>query len=293
MKYWLFAVLAGCAATPAMAETCVLTAQPGASARVSYDPFAGAPTEAEVVIIVRNSGAEACQARIFLTPVDGSATLQLNQYRLNYEDRQFRGASPRGGQFGPYPISVPANGSETLRISLQIPAGQVVPPGTYLSELTTRALSSSASGDPSIIDGPNLSLQADVGARALVNIAGTTASSIHAGGMAPAKVDFGEIVQGATERVFVNVWANSSVSITLSSENGGELRRDGTDPISPIRYQTTFDKQVVSLSAPYRTQRIPPLSASGANYELAFTLLDPGRLAGIYRDTVTVTIDEN
>ena len=62
MKYWLFAVLAGCAATPAMAETCVLTAQPGASARVSYDPFAGAPTEAEVVIIVRNSGAEACQA---------------------------------------------------------------------------------------------------------------------------------------------------------------------------------------------------------------------------------------
>lgn len=274
-----------------VAQACSLTAQVGSSAQVTYDPFSTTPTSADLVVIVRNSSDDACDARLFLSPVDGSAALRSEAYRLSYGDPQHRGSATAAGEFGPYRIQVPANGSETVRIPLTIEANQIVPRGQYLSDLTVRAISTT--GEPLLPDAPNITFRANVPARVLMNIAGTIGTAPTRGRMAPPAIDFGTITQGATERVFVNVWANSSVSITIRSENGGELRRDGVDPRMPIRYQASFDGQPISLAAPHLTQRTPPLSIDGANYELAFTLLDAGRLAGVYRDTVTVTVDEN
>jgi hypothetical protein len=292
MKYRVLSLvilMGACAGSSAQA--CSISAQLGSAAQIAYDPFSPSPASAELVIALRNASSEACDAQLFLAPVDGATLLRSGQYVLRYGDQQYRGSATRSGEFGPYRVQVPANGSETLRIPLMIEPSQVVPRGDYVSDLSLHA--TTASGEPLTLDLPTIAFRAEVLSRILMNIAGTTAPAAARGRMAPPAIDFGTIAQGATERVFLNVWANSSVSISIRSENGGELRREGVDPVMPVRYQTSFDGQPISLSAPHLAQRTPPLNIDGANYELAFTLLDSGRLAGVYRDTVTVTVDEN
>jgi hypothetical protein len=286
MKMWpvIFA-LSGLAA-PAFGATCDIAIQSGPATHVVYDPFSPSPTPAEVVLKARNSAEEPCVGQIFLEPVDGAAVMHSAGVTLRYGD----GRSGLSNQFGPYPFQIAGGSDETLRIPLVIDPGQIVPGGSYVADLLVRG--AQANGEPLVLGSPNVALRAEVPARALMSISGTRASFLDDRG-APPRIDFGPMAKGASERVFINVWANSSVNITIASENSGELRRDGVDLVRPVRYQASFDGIPISLETAYLTQRSPPLNIAGTSYELAFTLLDSGQFAGVYRDTVYVTLDAN
>jgi hypothetical protein len=293
MKLRLLGILLACAAaSPALAEPCALSADTGSIEQVPYDPFSAAATFADLRIPLRNDGSEACEALVYVAPLDGAPELRSGQHSLRYRDQGSQGAGTRAGELGPYSVRVLGQASETVSVPVIIDPNQVVPRGLYSGDLRVRAVS--ASGEPLALSLPIVTLRAEVPARVEMGVSGTATRILPQGRMAPPAVDFGIIEPGETERVFVNVWSNSSVSISISSENGGELRRDGRELGSPIRYRTSFDGQSVSLSAPHLTQRTPPLTIDGASYELAFTILPGGgQYAGVYRDIVTVTVNEN
>jgi hypothetical protein len=127
-----------------------------------------------------------------------------------------------------------------------------------------------------------------------MSISGTSAPPFSSHDMAPASIDFGTARSGATERVFVNVWSNGSVNVTLESANKSVLKLVDNESLPAISYAARFDGAPISLATPYLVQRTPPLSTTGASYELAVTLGDvSNKFAGRYRDVVTVTVNQN
>ena len=134
-----------------------------------------------------------------------------------------------------------------------------------------------------------------VPARAEMSISGTAAPPFSSHSMAPASIDFGEAVTGAAQRVFVNVWSNGSVAITLSSENQGVLRHETNPSLTPIGY--SGDVRWPSLSIWERRSASGALrrsSLAGASYPFAVDVGHvAGHFAGRYKDVVTVNVDQN
>jgi hypothetical protein len=177
-------------------------------------------------------------------------------------------------------------------IPLLVPALQVVPRGDYLGQLEVRGIGEG--NEPVTIGGGSSALRIVVPGRVEMSISGSAAAPFSDHGMAPASIDFGEAVTGAMQRVFVNVWSNGSVAVTLDSENHGKLLHTADPSLRPIPYTARFDGVPVGLAAPFTVQRSPPASLSGASYPLAVTLGDvTGRFAGRYKDVITVTVDQN
>lgn len=298
MDYRLIAVgmLAGsllCASPAFAAEKCDLQAQVGAGAQAVYDPFASVETILNVTVRVTNDTDEACQARFYIAPVGGDLRLASGA-----DDLSYRIDAPRGGgagvpeERGPFLIRVPANSNASLDIPLIVPALQVVPRGDYLAQVEVRGIAEG--NQPVRIGSGSAPLRVVVPARVEMSISGTAAPPFSDHSMAPASIDFGEAVSGATERVFVNVWSNGSVAVTLSSDNHGVLRHQGDASLPPIPYTARFDGAPVGLGAPFTVQRMPPASLAGASYPLALTLGDvSSKFAGRYKDVITVAVVQN
>ena len=291
---WTLTGAAALVATPAVAANdCQLTAALGPGAQAVYDPFATADTVLNVTVTAQNRGDTPCQARFYVAPLGGELHLISGANLLSY-----RIDVPRGGgaglpqERGPFILRVPGNASSTLEIPLIVPALQVVPKGDYDGEVEVRGVGES--NEPISITGSSAPLHIVVPARAEMSISGTAAPPFSSHSMAPASIDFGEAVTGATQRVFVNVWSNGSVAITLSSENQGVLRHETNPSLTPIGYTATFDGLPVNLGAPFSVRRTPPLSLAGASYPFAVTLGNvAGHFAGRYKDVVTVNVDQN
>ena len=280
--------------TPGFAAgNCDLTATLGPGAQAVYDPFATADTVLNVTVTAQNRGDSACQARFYVAPLGGELRLTSGANLLAY-----RIDAPRGGgaglpqERGPFVLRVPSNSSSSINIPLIVPALQVVPRGDYIGQVDVRGI---GEGDePVSVTAGSAALRIVVPARTEMSISGTAAPPFSSHSMAPASIDFGEAVSGATQRVFVNVWANGSVAVTLSSENHGVLRHQGDSSLPPIDYSARFDGMPVALGAPFSVQRTPPASLAGASYPLAITLGNvAGHFAGRYKDIVTVSVDQN
>lgn len=275
---------------PAWAEDCNLRAT-ASSAQRSYDPFSASNTVLDVNVAVRNDGGKACEAKFNIAPVDGSLSLSSGTDRIIYQIEGARGGGSANA-YGPFLIQVPAGATETLPIRFTLPPQQVVPRGAYQSELVLQGVG--AGGAPLEVSGGAVILRVQVPARVELSISGTSSPALSEARLAPASINFGDAQSGQTERVYVNVWANSSVGISLESANGGRLLLVGYNGLPPILYGVRFDGTATSLSSPVTLQRTPPASIIGASYELAVTLGDlGGRFAGQYKDVITVTANEN
>jgi spore coat protein U-like protein len=106
-------------------------------------------------------------------------------------------------------------------------------------------------------------------------------------------MDFGILETDESQRIYLQVRANTTVAIELSSENEGVLKLDGAPGAAPIEYSLTFDGERGSGSS-WRTSRTPPLTLAGASYPIDVQIgAVEGRFAGRYRDTVTITVIPN
>lgn len=294
MKTWILtgAMLGLGLASPALAADCELTAKASASQN-SYDPFSPSNTVLDLGIVVTNAGAASCEGRFSVAPIDGSLSVSSGTNRILY-----RIEGPRGGgggfanEFGPFVARIGPGGSQTLSIRFTLPAQQIIPPGDYLSDL--RVTGADGANQVVNVTGGNTVLRVRVPGRTEVSISGTASSSLAQAGMAPASMNFGAAREGQTERVFVNVWSNGAVAVSLSSQNEGVLRLIANPALPPIAYSARFDGSQISLGGPVTLARTPPMTISGASYELALTLRGvSGKFAGLYQDIITVTVNQN
>lgn len=279
-------------ALPATAGACELTASTsGGGLQTLYDPFAPRNSVVDLRVSVSNSGGETCVGRFYVAPLDGQPQLSANGHRLVYRiEGANNGTLP--GEYGPFTISVPAGGTERLSIQFTVPSQQVVPVGFYTGRLALRG--ETAANKPVPVGGSNPVITMAVPARSEVSISGAPSPSLTSLGMSPATINFPDAQAGQTGRVFVNLWANSSVQVRLTSENGGVMRNLQSPSTTPISYSATFDGAALPLAGPQTLNRTPPMSVVGSSYELAITLGDTSRsFAGRYRDRITVDVDAN
>jgi hypothetical protein len=292
-------LLAGCAAAlacagPALAVDCDLTAQTSSSgSQALYDPFAPQDTIVDLQILALNAGDANCTARFYVAPLSGQLRLEAPSANLDYRiDGQRSGGARTGAEYGPFLATVPPGGSQALTIRFSVPAQQIVPLGYYTANLVLRGEDSGSA--PILLSGANPRLTLAVPSRVEMSISGTSAASLSTQSMAPASIHFADASAGQTGRVYVNVWANSGVLVSLTSENGGVMRNVQTRSLPPIAYSATFDGAALPLVGTQTLSRTPPMSVQGASYELAITLGDTSRnFAGRYRDRITVDVNAN
>lgn len=285
-------VLALAGVSPAFAQSCNLTASTsGSGLQKLYDPFSAANTVADLRVTISNGSDQACVARLFVAPVNGLLALSDNGQLLTYRvEGPSNGSRP--GEHGPFSISVPAGGSETLSISFTVLGQQVVPRGFYTSSLVVRG--EDGANQPILIGGVNPVLTMAVPNRSEIGISGAASPPLSSVGMAPATINFPDAQMGQTGRVYVNVWANSSVVVRLSSENNGVLKHIEQPTLPPIDYRASFDGASINLGTAYSVGRTPPMTITGASYPLEITLGDTSRnFAGRYRDRITVDVTSN
>lgn len=281
----------GCA-SPVLAQDCDLTAgASGSGLQNIYDPFAPQNTVVDLRINVSNAGSDTCQARFFVAPTGGQPQLSAAGSTMTYRvEGMNSGSSP--GEYGPFAVQVPPGGSQNLSIQFTVQAQQVVPVGFYTGMLTLRGEDPSNHSIP--IGGTVPTITMAVPARSEISISGAPSPNLSSVGMAPATINFPDAQTGQIGRVYVNVWANANVLVSLTSENGGALKNLAAPSLPPIAYTATFDGASLPLTSVQTLTRTPPLSVQGASYELAITLGDVSRAyAGRYRDRITVDVNAN
>lgn len=280
-------------ATPVIAANCEVGARPGTAAQDVYDPFSPANTVLTFEILATNAGDKDCNVRFYVAPLGGELVLNSDGHALGYRVEAPRAAGgPEANEHGPFTARVPAGGTSTIQARFTVPAQQVVPRGDYEGQLLLRGRTEG--NEPVAFAGGDPVLRLRVQPRVEMSISGTAAASYAEHDMAPASIDLGVAQTGESGRVFVNVWSNGSVLVTLDSQNNGVLRLVEDESLPPIDYLATFDGQRISLATPHAVQRTPPMSIRGSSYELAVTLGDvSGKFAGQYKDVITVTVDQN
>lgn len=288
------AIAAALLGSQARASDCTLTAQSNNSiVQRSYDPFAFGNTVLDLEVKVRNLSRRGCQARVYVSPAGGALVLHSIGDKLHLRlDGNQGGGRARAGEFGPFVVQVPGGESVTVPVRLTIPAHQVVRSGHYSTLFGIRV--EDREGNPAPLFGGLVAAVAKVPARAEMSISGTSLSDFSASTLAPANLAFGQAKTGSTRRVFVNIWANEAVTITLESENRGKLSLVGRDKLSPISYSARFDGRPVNLASTQNIRRAPSRSVAGTSYELALTLGSvESKFGGLYRDRITISVVEN
>lgn len=288
MKHVAYAAAAAFAllAQPAVAA-CDLSLGSVTAPSVTHDPFSALATQMSFVVSVSNRSDEACTASIVLAPRGGRYVLSSGGDELAFQIR-FPEGHYEGVQSTPILVNVPAMASRSVTFDAEIQRSLAVP-GIFTGEVELRL-----SNDMDIVDQATVSLRAAVPAKAQMTISGTRSASRERTGPNTAMMDLGVLENGDQGTVFVNVFANSSVRVTLQSENSGSLKLVDNPRLPSIPYRVDFAGDAVSLSAPVQLTKTPPLTAQGASYPLTITVPSvDGRYSGVYRDIVTVTIDTN
>lgn len=109
-----------------------------------------------------------------------------------------------------------------------------------------------------------------------------------AGGSRVARLDFGQLQQGARRATTLEVQANTAHSVTLESTQKGKLTNARAPQSPPIDWTLRLNGQAVGLAAP---ARLPFLGAGRQRHVLDAEIGSIERvLAGEYRDELQITI---
>ncbi len=181
-------------------------------------------------------------------------------------------------------------GAQQLSFFLVIPAEQVVRPGTYTDTITMTAYE----GDPtSSIQHRTRTLT--ISATVLEQI---DLSLVNPGGsfnpaLTARLIDFGILQTGKFSDFDLRVRSNIGYSISLSSQNIGNMAHIDPTDSSLIPFSFTANSVNVDLSGPAATVINTPLPTSplGTPYPMRVTVGTIGNAsAGDYQDNITITI---
>jgi len=256
-----------------------------------YDSFDPRPGVHDLDVVIRNRSDERCDLTLTLvSDVEGRRFFRgpgRNDV-LGYEILSSSGqvlVNEDNRNFG-LPVSIAPRSEFNASLQIRIPSGQVLSSGYYFDFIGVTL----ADATDRVVDRRrNTPLGVWVEPRAQVNIAG--ASGSFDAGVRRASLDFGTLTTGVERRAFIQVRANGSARINISSANRGNLRQDGT--AQGIPYLLTIDGTPIALDRGQSSlSRRPAKTLDGTAYEMIATVPRvPDIFAGQYSDIVTIDVE--
>jgi hypothetical protein len=258
-----------------------------------YDALIAADYLAPMQIELRNDGNAPCSGAIRFDASRSSRYLTGPQEgRLSYllvgesngNDIIYDPRSDNGRSVG---FNVARRSSVVLRPQLRVNGGQAGRSGRY--EALIDAVLDSRHDDSrhgeSERNRVSVVLAVNVVPSVQANFVGTDA-----GGGSVATMNLGELVTGQERSIGIQIRANASVDLTISSENHGRLNRDGGGGAVP--YDLTFGRQRVDLEQTDSVRvRLGEDGVRGLRREVTVKVGDTShQRAGRYRDVVTFRI---
>ena len=300
---FLSPVLCIAASTPVMSqdtvEQCEVALEPSSQiVRMRYDPF-----EDDLGATIFNlaiSGVNSADCQLSLS-IEGRGYARDRVLRNGTSELAYEvslNGSLLENELGNPQVQLPlqhgASGRTVFALQFRIRQGEFSPSGEYSDELTLRLYNNRTGTSQQIGPERAIVVSALVPARAQVNIAGSNARTF---GANPAGIiDFGELRTGAERNAFIQVRSTSPVMLQLSSANGGLLQHSAfASDVLGVPYSVSVGEQEISLaSGPVRLTRNPTANWKSRlnNYPLRFRITDAtGRVAGIYQDTLTISVE--
>lgn len=283
--------------TPALACNASLS-KASSDPAISFDPFDGRTASVDLGVTIDRNGAGTCQLALAIA-ADGAQGGNRVLAGSGPATLHYTVVTPDGVEYPnsldqPLPISANPNGTTTVTVRFQVPAGQMASAGTFSDQIRVRLLDlqvgKAQKGEVATL------VSATVPSRAQVNLAGG-AGPFNAGAFAFAGLDFGELAMGAVRRAFVQIRATRPVTISLLSQNAGAMRRTGSsNAAEAIAYTLALDGTTIQLANGRQSMSAtPPVSLDGQSLALAVQLTgNPDLLpAGQYRDVVTIEVTPN
>lgn len=279
----------GLTAAPAAAnETCAVRIKdvPGI-VRIGYDPFNDLPARESFEVALVNDGDEACSVQVRLEVADGGdLAFFTGGGRLPFRifDARRLGLHVSGAPVA-VDVSVPGNGVFRLPLRVELEAGRVLPPGSAEARLRVN-LEGLPGREP---DTEDFILVATIASRAQVSIGGDVSRS---GGARFAVLDLGDLRAGASGQAHLAVRANTSVQVTVRSENRGALAHEDLEAFK-VPYSLVFDGAVMNASEPLmRLSRRPGQTLDGDRYSVTVQTAPTSTdmPAGRYSDILTISV---
>ncbi|MBX3585379.1 MAG: hypothetical protein KF796_01955 [Ramlibacter sp.] len=270
-------LLAGCGLAQGVGMACTLVA-PGGWSLGAYDPGAG-PAIAQPMQ-VRVVGGKGCLASLQVEwpgvagelPLTGPGGMPL---RVSLSTDAGGSAPVAAAPQDAAAVALDGGRESTVYLWARPYAAQWVSPGTYVASLRLR-----------LVDGTGTVDEREVPVSVQVTAAVRAAFAGSAGKVA--RLDFGELAQGAQRSTQLDVQANTGHRITLESAHGGRLvnRRFVQ---SAVDYRLRVGGAVISPKASGAGISIP--SAGVAHHRIEVEIGTVERvLAGDYADDLLITI---
>jgi hypothetical protein len=302
------AVVILCSAVIAAGAQEVFRLSPNGINGLTYDAQSDNPTAATVFIRIRQPLADDFAYAVSFEP--GSAGRRLlgpdPSHSLGYELLDTSYNPPRilkAWMDGIYPDDFPTGlfpaGTRNTNIehafSVIVPAGAIVPAGTYNGAFSVNLYGSPLGSPPVLTSTRNFSISVVVPEYAEIGVVQADAPFF-----SPSSsqiVDFGQLDEGDQESLDLIVRSNVTYSVSVTSMNGSALRN--TDPAEPAPIPYILDADGVSVSMPAGLA-VPiistaPWTAGGEErYRLNFSIGAFDMVsAGEYQDTLTFTVSAN
>jgi spore coat protein U-like protein len=267
-----------------------------------YDCFTGAsyPNTVNFTITKTANGRKSYAVTAGASANTGSYTRQLRSggSQLNYQLYTTSGmnyalkAPPTAIANEVLSGSVPGPGGQVIPLSFVffIPPGQVVPPGTYIDQVTISIYDAYNSvGSPQATK--TVAIRAVVVAGAAMSIVPTGAP--FNGSRPQYTLNFGILSTGQQQSCDVLIKQNNNCILYYSSANRGVLKQVPTPTTDQIPYTCTAAGSMLDLSQAGSISLPPGLSPGpdGARYPVSITIGNVGNAtAGTYEDQITITV---
>lgn len=256
----------------------------------AYEPFSPDATIYPLEVTISNRADQACELKALA--IGGSSgnrkmTGSASGAPLVYEILGAHGVrlpNEQDSGFG-VPVALGPNAETILRLQVRVPAGQVVPSGHYDENIQLRLVGQTGG----VRADRRLPLSVQVQSRAQVNLAGT--ASVFNAGVRSAVLSLGELTDGSTNQIFIQLRANEPVRVRLDSRNRGMLAHVGMKS-EVIPYTLVVDGTPANLAGPFFLTRSPRRTLEGASYRAVATVPKVGnKFAGEYRDLIVISVD--
>lgn len=230
------------------------------------------------------------------TLVSGSETVSYNLYQDNNSNNPLKTLADATGNKETIPLKMKKNEmikSTTFEGRLPVPnlGRTVLPKGNYTDLITATAKpnrNNTASATKNFQVSLNIPAEIDI---SLVSSGGTFDPS-----KTSFTMDFNVITVGDTRQVDLKVKSNAGYSLSLSSQNGGQLKHLANNFTIPYQMKVNgMPRQFTTPGSPLVIGTgIGITPSNGVNYVLSMEIGSPAnKLAGPYEDVITVTATSN
>lgn len=258
----------------------------------TYGPFDSANSSISYSLTVRNTWFGTCNYALVFHRASLPAQMGTTPNLLSYTIAASTGgtnlitttaSNVAATVWLPVP-GLPQGGSVTVTYYVDVPRGQVVPPGTYNDPIEVWLYSLNGSGAifPFRLHRDSLTVRRTVPTSISVNIAG---------GGTTTTLDYGTLTNGEVRSVNIEARSNVNYQLATTALNLGNLRLPTPYSAWSIPYTATLGGSSLNLAGTTVLGPFGLTTYTGTTRTLAATIGTIGnKRAGIYSDEITVTI---